>query len=74
MGARVRTGLKAGFVGVTAIALLSGFQGADVSGDLAVSGFGLPDEIATVRVDTFEQQYPDVNLNLTEGLSTNSSF
>ena len=30
-------------------------------------GFSLPDEIASVRVDTFKKTYPDVNLNLPEG-------
>ncbi len=74
MGARVRTGFKVGVAGIAAVALLSGFQGADVSGDLAVSGFGLPDEIATVRVDTFEEQYPEVNLNLTEGSFDQQQF
>ena len=36
-------------------------------GDLAVSGFSLGDEIATVRVDRFRELYPDVTLNLSEG-------
>ena len=38
-----------------------------VSGELSVMGFGLGDEIATVRVDEFKEQYPDVTLNLSEG-------
>lgn len=47
--------------------LLSGFQAPEVAGELSVSGFSLPDEIATVRVDEFRAQYPDVQLNLVEG-------
>lgn len=39
----------------------------DISGELSILGFSLPDEVATVRVDQFEQQYPDVELNITEG-------
>ena len=40
---------------------------AQVSGELSVLGFGLGDEIASVRVDQFREQYPDVTLNLSEG-------
>lgn len=57
-------------VAATAVAAglaLACAQGMDASGDLRVLGFGLPDEIATVRVDTFEAAYPDVNLEITEG-------
>lgn len=39
----------------------------NVSGDLNILGFSLPDEIATERVAQFEAAYPDVNVNLTEG-------
>ena len=70
----VRAGLGAGLTAAAAIALLSGFQSADVGGDLAVSGFGLPDETATVRVDTFREQYPQVNLELTEGAFDQQQF
>lgn len=42
-------------------------QGLEASGELSVLGFGLPDEIATVRVERFEELYPDVDLQLTEG-------
>lgn len=42
-------------------------QEMEASGELRVLGFGLPDEIATVRVDRFEEMYPDVDLQLTEG-------
>ena len=38
-----------------------------VSGELSVMGFGLGDEIATVRVNEFKEQYPEVTLNLSEG-------
>ena len=44
-----------------------GFAQDGVSGELSVMGFGLGDEIATVRVDEFKAQYPDVTLNLSEG-------
>jgi len=46
----------------------------DVSGTLDVLGFSLPDEIATVRVDTFRAAYPDVELNLTEGALDEQQF
>ncbi len=61
--------LKSGAVllGSSALLLLTASQPVAVSGDLAVSGFSLPDEIASVRVDTFREAYPEVNLNLPEG-------
>ncbi|NLE49971.1 MAG: extracellular solute-binding protein, partial [Chloroflexi bacterium] len=37
------------------------------SGSLSVMGFSLPDEVATVRVDHFQELYPDIELNITEG-------
>ena len=49
------------------LSLAAASQPVAVSGDLNVSGFSLPDEIASVRVDTFKKTYPDVNLNLPEG-------
>lgn len=39
----------------------------DVSGELNILGFSLPDEIATERVAQFEAAYPDVTVNITEG-------
>lgn len=39
----------------------------EVSGELNILGFSLPDEIATERVAQFEAAYPDVTLNITEG-------
>ena len=36
-------------------------------GPLSVRGFSLPDEIASVRVEQFETQFPDVQLDLQEG-------
>jgi multiple sugar transport system substrate-binding protein len=47
--------------------LIVGTAQDDVSGTLNILGFSLPDEIATVRVDTFREQYPDVEVNITEG-------
>ncbi len=38
-----------------------------IGGDLNVLGFTQGDEIATVRVDTFKAQYPQVALNITDG-------
>ena len=38
-----------------------------VSGTLSTFGFSLPDEIATVRVDTFKKAYPQVQVKITEG-------
>jgi multiple sugar transport system substrate-binding protein len=37
------------------------------SGALSTMGFGLGDEIAKTRVDTFKHAYPDVQLTVTEG-------
>jgi multiple sugar transport system substrate-binding protein len=39
----------------------------DISGSVSILGFGLGDEIATARVDYFSEQYPNVELNFTEG-------
>ncbi len=58
---------SAAAVVLTAGLALASAQDMEASGDLRVLGFGLPDEIATVRVDTFEAAYPDVNLEVTEG-------
>src|SRR5690242_7121919 len=41
--------------------------GADTGGSLTTLGFGLPDEIATTRVDLFRTQHPDVDLRVNEG-------
>lgn len=63
-------GLRAGSLGVGVVgvaAALSGFGSPQVGGELSVSGFSLPDEIASVRVDEFRAQYPEVQLNLVEG-------
>jgi multiple sugar transport system substrate-binding protein len=46
----------------------------EASGALSVLGFGQPDEIATVRVDTFRSQYPDVDLQLSEGALDQQQF
>jgi len=52
-----------------AVALLPAAQAQqlEASGELRVLGFGLPDEIATERVALFEETYPDIDLQLTEG-------
>ena len=50
-----------------ALSFAAASQPAAVSGDLNVSGFSLPDEIASVRIDTFKKTYPEINLNLPEG-------
>jgi multiple sugar transport system substrate-binding protein len=47
---------------------------ADVSGSLSIMGFSLPDEIATVRVDQFKAQYPNVEVNITEGALDQQQF
>ncbi len=45
-----------------------------ISGPLNILGMSLTDEIATVRVDTFEEAYPDVELNLSEGALDRQQF
>ena len=45
----------------------SGGDQGTVSGTLSTFGFSLPDEIATVRVDTFKKAYPQVQVKITEG-------
>lgn len=42
-------------------------QDEDVSGSISILGFGLGDEIATVRADYFAEQFPNVEVNYTEG-------
>lgn len=61
---------------VAALGLLTGVHAQDeeISGSLSILGFGLPDEIATVRVDQFEEQYPNVELNITEGALDEQQF
>jgi multiple sugar transport system substrate-binding protein len=49
-------------LGVVILQLVSAQEGA-----LSVRGFSLPDEIASVRVEQFEEQFPDVQLDLQEG-------
>ena len=39
----------------------------EVSGALSTMGFGLPDEIATTRVEMFEEEFPEVALEVVEG-------
>jgi multiple sugar transport system substrate-binding protein len=46
----------------------------DISGPLSVRGFNLPDEIASVRVDEFKQEFPDVVLDLEEGSLDQQQF
>lgn len=46
----------------------------DVSGELNILGFSLPDEIATERVAQFEAAYPDVAVNITEGSLDTQQF
>lgn len=41
--------------------------GSDTGGSLTTLGFGLPDEIASTRVDEFRRQHPEVDLRITEG-------
>lgn len=52
---------------VLALAAGAQAQPLEASGTLKVLGFGLPDEIATERVAQFEETYPDVDLQITEG-------
>lgn len=53
---------------------LTPFTFAQVSGALSVRGFSMPDEIATVRVDEFKKQFPDVQLDLSEGSLDQQQF
>ncbi len=46
----------------------------DVSGTLDIVGFGLGDEIATVRVDQVRAAYPNLELNFTEGALDEQQF
>ena len=41
--------------------------GSDTGGALTTLGFGLPDEIASTRVELFKKQHPDVDLRINEG-------
>jgi len=66
---RLRSVLRAIGLALLAVALLPAAQAQqlEASGELRVLGFGLPDEIATERVALFEETYPDIDLQLTEG-------
>lgn len=61
---------------VLALALMAGVSSAqeDISGSLTVLGFGLGDEIATERVDYFKEQYPNVDVQFTEGALDEQQF
>lgn len=63
--------LRANLITATLLALLTLPQLAlaqiEAEGTLNGLGFGLPDEIATVRVDRFKELYPNVEFKLTEG-------
>lgn len=41
--------------------------GSDTGGALTTLGFGLPDEIASTRVDEFRKRHPEVDLRINEG-------
>ncbi len=56
-----------GLLLVGMLALNLAFAQNEVGGSLSILGFGLGDEIASVRVDQFKEQYPDVELSLSEG-------
>jgi multiple sugar transport system substrate-binding protein len=45
-----------------------------ISGGLEVLGMSMSDEIATVRVDTFREAFPDVELNIAEGSLDRQQF
>ncbi|MEH1011553.1 extracellular solute-binding protein [Micromonospora sp. CPCC 206060] len=44
------------------------------TGTLTTMGFGLPDEIATTRVDAFRRDSPDIELKITEGAFDEQQF
>ncbi|GAA3425524.1 extracellular solute-binding protein [Streptosporangium nondiastaticum] len=48
--------------------------GGGTGSSLTTMGFGLPDEIATVRVDAFKKAYPDVKVAINEGQFDEQAF
>ncbi|MFC7383592.1 ABC transporter substrate-binding protein [Sphaerisporangium rhizosphaerae] len=44
------------------------------SGTLTMMGFGLPDEIATVRVDAFKKAHPDTTVQINQGQFDEQAF
>ena len=52
----------------------AGEETSDIGGTLNVLGFGQGDEVATVRVDQFEEQYPNVELNIPDGALDEQQF
>ncbi|MET8157848.1 extracellular solute-binding protein [Sphaerisporangium sp. NPDC005289] len=44
------------------------------SGTLTTMGFGLPDEIATVRVDAFKKAHPDTTVQINQGQFDEQAF
>jgi multiple sugar transport system substrate-binding protein len=78
---RNRTSLRffqiALLLGVLALIAVAGplqAQDEEISGELTNLGFGMGDEIATERVALFEEMYPDVELNFTEGALDEQQF
>jgi multiple sugar transport system substrate-binding protein len=49
-------------------------EGPAISGTLRTLGFGVGDEIASVRVDEFRRLYPDVQLDISEGALDEQQF
>jgi multiple sugar transport system substrate-binding protein len=63
-------------VGALALVIVAGPLSAqeEISGELTNLGFGMGDEIATERLAYFEEMYPDVTLNFTEGALDEQQF
>lgn len=56
------------------LAILAPVQAQELSGTVDVMGFGTGDEIATTRVDYFNQQFPGVEVAFTEGALDEQQF
>ncbi|NRQ31069.1 extracellular solute-binding protein [Nonomuraea sp. NN258] len=64
----------AGILLLSACGGVGGGGGPSAAQSLSTMGFGLPDEIATVRVDAFERANPGVALRMNEGAFDEQAF
>jgi len=59
---------------LAAISACGGVGSSDGSATLTTMGFGLPDEIATTRVDAFKKAHPDIRPSINQGQFDEQAF
>jgi multiple sugar transport system substrate-binding protein len=64
----LRSRIALAAAGLAALAAVqASAQDAEITGELTLLGFSIPDEVAQSRLDTFRSAYPNVQLSITEG-------